>query len=64
MSAAATEVSNAIVHHRQVRLIVLALDIRPEAELIFVQPVDRVEQAAAAIEPRSPGEVSEVTFVE
>lgn len=53
-----------MVHDRQVRLIVVDVDIRPEAELIFVQAVDRVEEVAAAIEPRSPSEAPEVTFVE
>ncbi|MGA2927342.1 MAG: hypothetical protein ABSG43_15365 [Solirubrobacteraceae bacterium] len=58
------QLSNAMVHDRQVRLSVVDVDIRPEAELIFVQAVDRVKKAAAATEPRSPGEVPEVTFVE
>jgi hypothetical protein len=58
------EVSNAMVHDRQVRLIVVDVDIRPEAELIFVKAVDRGKKAATAIEPRSSGEAPEVTFVE
>jgi hypothetical protein len=58
------KLSNTMVHDRQVRLVVVDLDVRPKAELVFVQTVEGIEETAAAIEPRSPGKVSEVPFVE
>ena len=58
------KLSNTMVHDRQVRLVVVDLDVRPKAELVFVQTVDGIEETAAAIEPRSPGKVPEVAFVE
>jgi hypothetical protein len=48
------QLSNTMVHDRQVRLVVVDVDVRPKAELVFVQTVDGIEETAAAIEPRSP----------
>lgn len=58
------QLSNTMMHDRQVRLVVVDVDVRPKAELVFVQTVDGIEETAAAIEPRSPGKVREVPFVE